>query len=99
MCDMLWSDPAKDYGSETTTDCFLHNSARGCSFYYTFTAVSNFLRANNLLSIIRAHEAQVGAHRLAAPWPCRALRPPHKRVDRRQGVDRGRDAPSRPRHA
>lgn len=60
MCDMLWSDPAKDYGSELTTDCFLHNSARGCSFYYTFTAVTNFLRANNLLSVIRAHEAQVG---------------------------------------
>ncbi|KAF8519761.1 Metallo-dependent phosphatase [Hysterangium stoloniferum] len=37
---------------------FVHNHTRGCSFFYSYTAVTNFLSANGLLSIIRAHEAQ-----------------------------------------
>eukprot|EP00042_Codosiga_hollandica_P034604 m.243391 g.243391 ORF g.243391 m.243391 type:complete len:246 (-) comp54450_c2_seq33:1178-1915(-) len=59
MCDLLWCDPVKDFGSERTGELFSHNSARGCSFYYTYAAVCAFLQDNNLLSLIRAHEAQV----------------------------------------
>lgn len=34
MCDMLWSDPLEDYGSEKTSEHFSHNSVRGCSYFY-----------------------------------------------------------------
>uniref|UniRef100_A0A672J0U6 Serine/threonine-protein phosphatase n=1 Tax=Salarias fasciatus TaxID=181472 RepID=A0A672J0U6_SALFA len=34
MCDLLWSDPGEDYGSEKTQEHFCHNSVRGCSYFY-----------------------------------------------------------------
>ncbi len=35
MCDLLWSDPLEDFGSEKPTkENFSHNSVRGCSYYY-----------------------------------------------------------------
>ena len=48
------------YGSESTkgNSSFQNNLTRGCSYYYNFHAVSEFLSKNNLLSVIRAHEAQ-----------------------------------------
>jgi serine/threonine-protein phosphatase 2B catalytic subunit len=58
MCDILWSDPIEDFGQERTTENFVHNHVRGCSFFYTYKAVCDFLERNRLLSIIRAHEAQ-----------------------------------------
>eukprot|EP00042_Codosiga_hollandica_P034602 m.243211 g.243211 ORF g.243211 m.243211 type:complete len:177 (-) comp54450_c2_seq19:24-554(-) len=64
MCDLLWCDPVKDFGSERTGELFSHNSARGCSFYYTYAAVCAFLQDNNLLSLIRAHEAQDSGYRM-----------------------------------
>lgn len=58
MCDLLWSDPIEDFGQERTTECFVHNNMRGCSYYYTFKAACEFLERNCLVSIIRAHEVQ-----------------------------------------
>uniref|UniRef100_A0A8C1I8L3 Serine/threonine-protein phosphatase n=1 Tax=Cyprinus carpio TaxID=7962 RepID=A0A8C1I8L3_CYPCA len=58
MCDLLWSDPGEDYGSEKSSEHFCHNSVRGCSYFYSYPAVCDFLMNNNLLSVIRAHEAQ-----------------------------------------
>ncbi|KAJ3060759.1 Serine/threonine-protein phosphatase 2B catalytic subunit alpha, partial [Podochytrium sp. JEL0797] len=58
MCDILWSDPVEDFGQERTNEFFIHNSVRGCSFFFTYNAACAFLERNNLLSIIRAHEAQ-----------------------------------------
>lgn len=79
MCDLLWSDPVEDFGQEKTTESFLHNHVRGCSYFFTYVfstvflqmggtdvihglcryqAACQFLERNNLLSIIRAHEAQ-----------------------------------------
>merc|ERR1719370_588988 len=58
MCDLVWSDPVEDFGKETTTDKFIPNGVRGCSYFYSFSAICNFLTKNNLLSLIRAHEAQ-----------------------------------------
>ncbi|KAJ7619928.1 hypothetical protein DFH06DRAFT_1341760 [Mycena polygramma] len=49
MCDILWSDPAEDFGTEKTSDSFLHNHVRG----YSYQAGCNFLERNNLPSIIR----------------------------------------------
>ncbi|XP_057308756.1 protein phosphatase 3 catalytic subunit alpha-like [Hydractinia symbiolongicarpus] len=64
MCDMLWSDPLEDYGSEKTSEHFSHNSVRGCSYFYSYQACCDFLQRNNLLSIIRAHEAQDAGYRM-----------------------------------
>ncbi|CBY12953.1 unnamed protein product [Oikopleura dioica] len=59
MCDLLWSDPLEEFGKETSSsERFVHNSVRGCSYFYSFAAVCEFLHQNNLLSMIRAHEAQ-----------------------------------------
>ncbi|XP_067828855.1 serine/threonine-protein phosphatase 2B catalytic subunit beta isoform isoform X2 [Heptranchias perlo] len=58
MCDLLWSDPSEDFGNEKTQEHFSHNTVRGCSYFYSYPAVCEFLQNNNLLSIIRAHEAQ-----------------------------------------
>lgn len=64
MCDILWADPVEDFGNEKTTESFMHNHVRGCSFFFTYTAACNFLERNNLLSIIRAHEAQDAGYRM-----------------------------------
>lgn len=64
MCDLLWSDPIEDFGQERTTENFVHNHVRGCSYFYTYRAVCDFLERNRLLSIIRAHEAQDSGYRM-----------------------------------
>jgi serine/threonine-protein phosphatase 2B catalytic subunit len=58
MCDLLWSDPIENFGQERGMESFVHNHVRGCSYFYTYKAVCDFLERNRLLSIIRAHEAQ-----------------------------------------
>uniref|UniRef100_A0A3Q2PNV5 Serine/threonine-protein phosphatase n=1 Tax=Fundulus heteroclitus TaxID=8078 RepID=A0A3Q2PNV5_FUNHE len=64
MCDLLWSDPLEDFGNEKTQEYFGHNTVRGCSYFYSYPAVCEFLQSNNLLSIIRAHEAQDAGYRM-----------------------------------
>ena len=64
MCDLLWSDPHEDYGNERISDHYVQNSVRGCSYFYTYNAIVDFLTKNNLLSIIRAHEAQDNGYRM-----------------------------------
>jgi serine/threonine-protein phosphatase 2B catalytic subunit len=58
MCDLLWADPLEDFGNETGNESFIHNHVRGCSYFFTYKAACDFLERNNLLSVIRAHEAQ-----------------------------------------
>ncbi|XP_071808924.1 protein phosphatase 3 catalytic subunit alpha-like [Asterias amurensis] len=64
MCDILWSDPLEEFGQEHTSEHFSHNSVRGCSYFYSYPACCEFLQQNNLLSIIRAHEAQDAGYRM-----------------------------------
>ncbi|XP_044317294.1 serine/threonine-protein phosphatase 2B catalytic subunit 3 [Drosophila rhopaloa] len=64
MCDLLWSDPLEDFGNEKNSDFYTHNSVRGCSYFYSYAACCDFLQNNNLLSIIRAHEAQDAGYRM-----------------------------------
>ncbi|CAH2301262.1 serine threonine- phosphatase 2B catalytic subunit alpha isoform isoform X1 [Pelobates cultripes] len=64
MCDILWSDPLEDFGNEKSQDHFTHNTVRGCSYFYSYPAVCEFLQHNNLLSILRAHEAQDAGYRM-----------------------------------
>lgn len=70
ICDLTWSDPIDDSElvhleensdfDSVSNQCnfFLHNSIRGCSYFYTKNAIANFLNNNNLMSIIRAHQVQ-----------------------------------------
>ncbi|XP_072112644.1 protein phosphatase 3 catalytic subunit alpha isoform X3 [Mobula birostris] len=64
MCDLLWSDPLEDFGNEKSQEHFTHNTVRGCSYFYSYPAVCEFLQHNNLLSVIRAHEAQDAGYRM-----------------------------------
>jgi len=62
FCDLLWSDPLVEQydltANEHTKVTFLQNSLRGCSYIYGWKAVAEFLEANNMKAIIRAHEVQ-----------------------------------------
>lgn len=63
LCDLLWSDPIDtDIGS--SPEKFKPNLIRDCSYYYGSIAVNDFLTKNKLLSIIRAHEAQVDGYKM-----------------------------------
>lgn len=63
LCDLLWSDPVQEYGNEEQArikpgTTFLDNASRGCSYFFTYEAVCQFLERNGLLGVIRGHEAQ-----------------------------------------
>src|SRR5436305_2435860 len=64
MCDILWADPLEEFGQEKTSEFFVHNHVRGCSYFFSYPAACSFLEKNNLLSIIRAHEAQDAGYRM-----------------------------------
>ncbi|PVU91345.1 hypothetical protein BB559_004176 [Furculomyces boomerangus] len=64
LCDLLWADPVEDFGHEKNKTFFINNHARGCSFFYNYHAASSFLEENNLLSVVRAHEAQDAGYRM-----------------------------------
>lgn len=64
MCDILWADPLEEFGQEKTGEYFVHNNVRGCSYFFSYPAACAFLEKNNLLSIIRAHEAQDAGYRM-----------------------------------
>jgi len=65
MCDLLWSDPMEEEEENMSHEAtYVHNDLRGCSFCFSYAAVCQFLVANHLLSIIRAHEAQDEGYRL-----------------------------------
>ncbi|ORY71573.1 calcineurin A CNA1 [Pseudomassariella vexata] len=64
MCDILWADPLEDFGQEKTSEFFMHNHVRGCSYFFSYPAACAFLEKNNLLSVIRAHEAQDAGYRM-----------------------------------
>ncbi|KAL9612714.1 MAG: hypothetical protein Q9167_002705 [Letrouitia subvulpina] len=64
MCDILWADPLEEFGQEKTSEFYVHNHVRGCSYFFSYPSACNFLEKNNLLSIIRAHEAQDAGYRM-----------------------------------
>ncbi|KAG0165958.1 3',5'-cyclic-nucleotide phosphodiesterase (PDEase) (3':5'-CNP) [Apophysomyces sp. BC1015] len=63
MCDLLWADPFEEFNSEDHLG-FEHNHVRGCSCFFSYEAVCRFLEKNQLLSVIRAHEAQADGYRM-----------------------------------
>lgn len=64
FCDLMWSDPLDDYDTAEESELFLENTQRGCSYMYTYEAMTQFLERNNLLCVIRAHEAQDLGYRM-----------------------------------
>lgn len=63
FCDLLWADPvANDQG--TSEKRYKPNDIRGCSHFYGKKAVNKFLKKNKLLSVIRAHEAQIDGYKM-----------------------------------
>jgi len=65
LCDLIWSDPMDEEEEEYTPEAlYVHNDLRGCSYVFSYNAVCQFLVNNNLLSVIRAHEAQDEGYRL-----------------------------------
>ena len=70
FCDLLWSDPTHDYSDEEgAKDPLFQPSSRGCSFRYSYRAVKAFLKRNNLLCVVRGHEAQDLGYRLYSKLP------------------------------
>jgi serine/threonine-protein phosphatase 2B catalytic subunit len=70
MCDLLWSDPMEEEEEELCPNAlFLFNELRGCSYVFSFHATQHFLTENNLLGIIRAHEAQDEGYRFFRKMP------------------------------
>eukprot|EP00914_Ancora_sagittata_P020931 GHVO01041156.1.p1 GENE.GHVO01041156.1~~GHVO01041156.1.p1 ORF type:complete len:506 (-),score=68.72 GHVO01041156.1:136-1653(-) len=66
FCDLLWADPVDEDKDEHTSksDPFFPNEVRGCSFVFGYEAASSFLDRNGLLSVIRAHEAQLEGYKM-----------------------------------
>lgn len=63
MCDVLWADPVEAPDGKAR-EMFKLNQVRGCSFFYNVDAVNRFLRRNDLVSVIRAHEAQMDGYKM-----------------------------------
>jgi serine/threonine-protein phosphatase 2B catalytic subunit len=71
FCDLIWSDPLESQSgqekgakSRKGNPPFVPNEARGCSYFYSFEGAAKFLKKNSLLSIIRAHEAQLEGYKM-----------------------------------
>ncbi|KAF4033620.1 Calcineurin-like phosphoesterase [Phytophthora infestans] len=60
LCDLLWSDPAKGEAQEQE---WAPNGMRGCSFTFNERACREFLKRNNLLAIVRAHELEENGYK------------------------------------
>ncbi|CAG9576581.1 putative serine/threonine protein phosphatase [Leishmania major strain Friedlin] len=59
MCDLLWADPLDEKEEDpAAAPLFVPNTTRGCSYVYSNAAACNFLEENDLITIIRGHEAQ-----------------------------------------
>lgn len=56
--------------TDTSSGSFYHpNVARGCSYFYTYAAVNEFLVHNQMLSVVRAHESQDLGYRMYKKVP------------------------------
>ena len=63
FCDLLWADPVEQEEG-VSEEQFKPNEVRGCSYFFNVQAANSFLRRNGLLSIIRAHEAQLDGYKM-----------------------------------
>ena len=64
LCDLLWADPRSDFDDlHNEQPAFEENTARRCSYFFSYYACRDFLLNNHLTSIIRGHEVQKGGVR------------------------------------
>jgi hypothetical protein len=49
MCDILWSDPLEEFGSERNNDLYVHNHVRGCSYFFRYVTNQPQLIAATML--------------------------------------------------
>jgi len=71
---LMWADPVEN---ETgyQDKLWVPNKKRNCSYLFGSGAINEFLEANNLLCVVRAHEVQMNGYRLhqwngAQEFPC-----------------------------
>ena len=65
LCDIIWSDPQEEKeDGPKSMELFIKNEVRGCSWFFTYEAATSFLYKNSLLSVIRAHEAQIEGYKM-----------------------------------
>lgn len=68
LCDLLWADPVEEKEGEPPPKNdgrkFIVNEVRGCSYFFTFEAAVELCDKQKLLSIIRAHEAQLEGYKM-----------------------------------
>lgn len=73
LCDLTWSDPLEDetgegLSPEDTQEWFdvkyVENPTRGCGYVFGYSATKEFLEANSLATIVRAHDVQKDGFRL-----------------------------------
>lgn len=75
MCDLLWADPLDeqrvtlDSMRKNAEENFMPNTTRGCSYVFSYAAAVSFLEKNNMLTLIRGHEAQAEGYRLYRNGP------------------------------
>lgn len=63
FCDLMWADPV-DSNDGSCEHLFQPNEMRGCSYYFGYELTKSFLERNGLISIIRAHEAQIEGYKM-----------------------------------
>lgn len=63
QCDLLWADPV-DSQDGRLTEVYKSNETRGCSYFFGGEATRKFLNNNDLVSVIRAHEAQKDGYKM-----------------------------------
>ncbi|CAB1318273.1 unnamed protein product [Coregonus sp. 'balchen'] len=59
MCDLLWSDPGEDYGSEKSQEHFAHNSTTGFPSLITIFSAPNYLDVYNNKAAVLKYENNV----------------------------------------
>jgi serine/threonine-protein phosphatase 2B catalytic subunit len=70
LCDIIWADPLESLEAKDGVkpkkggSPFIANEVRGCSYYFSFEGAVKFLQKNQLLSVIRAHEAQLEGYKM-----------------------------------
>ncbi|XP_062518008.1 uncharacterized protein LOC134193213 isoform X2 [Corticium candelabrum] len=67
ICDLLWADPINDELGQRLSDedyqeflelDYLPNPPRGCSYFYCYDSIRNFVDQNCLNGIVRGHECK-----------------------------------------
>lgn len=81
LCDLLWSDPLEEDTADGLSESdlkewyevkYVENATRGCGYIFGYAATREFIDANNLTAIIRAHEVQragYGLNKFQRPTP------------------------------